>query len=122
MKAEETIAKLSRLTVARGATPAEAQRAQEKIHDIRQRVQRERLAALAVLQRAPRYVEGWPGETYCQHRHWIMEPRTGMSYCQDCRKQFIQEVKVDNPDCQHPEHARIAVRGRWYCKLCGDHI
>ena len=122
MNAEETIAKLSRLTVARGATPAEAQLAQEKIHTIRQRVHRERAATTASLRRIPKYVEGWPGETYCQHRNWVMETRTGMSYCKDCHKQFIPEVKVYNPHCQHPVHARKSVLGRLYCKLCGYHI
>lgn len=56
------IAKLSRLTEARGATPAEAACAREKVARLEQT-----LPKTTRPYRDPVYVEGWPGQPVCDH-------------------------------------------------------
>lgn len=102
MNREEIIEKLSRLTEARGATPAEALVAREKIAEIRQRIAEERRARQSKndeLFRTPIYgskgvyVDGWPRQKKCDHRHFSEHNRTGMCYCYDCKMTFIPEVR-----------------------------
>jgi hypothetical protein len=78
LKLSQRIEKLARLTVARGATKAEAAMAAQKIRVLRDRLY-PRSQGL--------YVEGWPGEVLCEHRIWY---RLGIhKICAECRKTFL---------------------------------
>jgi len=138
MNTEDIIEKLSRLTVARGATEAEAKLAQEKIAQIRARGATEAEAKLAqekiaqirarcdtetranyksnVFVKVPRYVEGWPGQVTCPHKHSSPYNRMGIYVCSDCGHAF---VPVFTEYCGHSVSERVTVGGRVYCKVCG---
>ena len=73
------IEKLKRLTVERGATPAEAARALEKIAHLEETLGTERPGF---------YVNGWPGQKNCPHPRWRFDPKGSALHCTVCNCLF----------------------------------
>ena len=89
-KNEQLIEKLSRLTVERGATEAEARAAREKIVVLKAKSVPPNYFSsnycYSTVHRG-KYVEGWPGQKHCEHRTYA---RCGPYYvCHQCGMEIL---------------------------------